>query len=208
MNALTSFVVLIGQVPSLSISPSHLLVDYADRIELICQSHLIHPFDIHWLFNGELVEQRQSIGHVSDGSALRIERATDEHTGVYQCFSNQTFDHRVISSMPVTLTVRRKCRDRCLDRVENCNHSSACSAPSQSQSSNNSGSTLDSLLRNRLWDEREFSGNNRMVSQWLTDENRFSPTKQNRLWQWNTNDRSNIGENTSIFSARRISSLC
>ena len=142
----TSLTIVQETLPSLSISPSHLLLDYGERFELICHSNLVHPFDIHWLFNGRFVAQRQLIRHMSDRSLLRIERASDEHTGIYQCFSNQTLAGRVITSMPVTLTVRRKCRVRSLLRVENCNHSFARSTSSKSQSSDPRRSTSDGLL--------------------------------------------------------------
>ncbi len=96
------------QIPYLIISPNHLIIDYGDQLELICQTNLINSFDIQWLHNGHLINNRNYLTHFSDRNILRIEKVIDEHTGVYQCFSNQSINQEMILSMPVTVTVRRK----------------------------------------------------------------------------------------------------
>jgi len=92
----------------LVISPNNLIIDYGDQLELICQTNLINPFDIQWLHNGHLINNIQYLTHFYDRNILRINNVLDEHTGVYQCFSNNLYNQQVIISIPVTVTVRRK----------------------------------------------------------------------------------------------------
>ncbi|CAF3915835.1 unnamed protein product [Rotaria sp. Silwood2] len=94
------------QTPFLIISPKNIIVDYGDNLELICQTNTINPFDIQWLHNGHLVNNNNYLAHFYDRNILRINKVIDKHTGIYQCFSNNSFDQQFIKSMPVTVTVR------------------------------------------------------------------------------------------------------
>jgi hypothetical protein len=96
------------QTPFLVISPTSLLIDYGDSLELICQTNLISPSDIQWLHNGHSVDNVQYLTHFYDRNILRINKAIDEHTGIYQCFANNSLGQQFIMSSPVTVTVRRK----------------------------------------------------------------------------------------------------
>ena len=89
------------------ISPNNLIVDYGDQLELICQTNLINPFDIQWLHNGHLINKNKYLTDFYDRNILRINKAIDKHTGIYQCFSNNSFYQQNIISIPVTVTVRR-----------------------------------------------------------------------------------------------------
>lgn len=93
---------------NLIISPTNLIVDYGDQVELTCQTNLIHPFDIQWLHNGQTIMEKHLIQHAYDRSILHIEQANEKQTGIYQCFSNRTFNDEMIHSMAMTLVVRRK----------------------------------------------------------------------------------------------------
>ncbi|CAF1357382.1 unnamed protein product [Adineta steineri] len=95
-----------NQIPFLIISPKNLIIDYGDSLELICQTNLINPLDIQWLHNGHLINYIPYLAHFYDRNILRIDKAIDEHTGIYQCFSNNTFNQQIIKSLPVTVTVR------------------------------------------------------------------------------------------------------
>jgi hypothetical protein len=97
------------QIPFLIISPNNLIVDYGDQLELICQTNIINLFDIQWLHNGQLINRINYLTHFYDRNILRINKAIDEHTGIYQCFSNNSLNQQLIMSMPVTITVRREC---------------------------------------------------------------------------------------------------
>ena len=103
-----TFLSFLGEIPYLTVSPINAIIDYGNRIELFCQTNIIHPYDIQWLHNGQLITNQISIKYLYDRSILDIEKAIDEHTGIYQCFSNYSFNQQVISSMPTTLTVRRE----------------------------------------------------------------------------------------------------
>jgi hypothetical protein len=92
----------------LIISPNNLIIDYGDRLELICQTNLINPFNIQWLHNGHLINNNKYLTYFYDKNILQINKVIDEHTGVYQCFSNNSYNQQIIISTPVTVTVRRK----------------------------------------------------------------------------------------------------
>ncbi len=96
------------QIPFLIISPNNLIIDYGDHLELICQTNLINPSDIQWLHNGHLINNINYLTQFYDRNILQINKVIDKHTGVYQCFSNNSADEQRIVSMPVTVTVRRK----------------------------------------------------------------------------------------------------
>jgi len=64
--------------------------------------------DIQWLHNGQLINNFQYLTNFYDRNILRINKAIDEHTGIYHCFSNNSFNQQFIMSIPVTVTVRRK----------------------------------------------------------------------------------------------------
>lgn len=95
-------------IPYLIISPHHLILDYGDQLELICQTNLLNPMEIQWLHNQQISDYRNYIMDVSDRNILRISRVTDEHAGVYQCFSNYSVHQQIIMSMPVAVTIRRR----------------------------------------------------------------------------------------------------
>ncbi|CAF0756370.1 unnamed protein product [Rotaria sp. Silwood1] len=94
------------QIPFLIISPNNLIVDYGDELELSCQTNALNPFDIQWLHNGHIVNNNRYFTYLHDRNILRINKAIDKHTGIYQCFSNHSFNQQFIMSMPVTVTVR------------------------------------------------------------------------------------------------------
>ncbi|CAF3856205.1 unnamed protein product, partial [Rotaria magnacalcarata] len=94
------------QILFLIISPNNLIVDYGDTLELICQTNSIKPFDIQWLHNGHLVDRSNYLVYSYDRSFLQITKANDEHTGIYQCFLNDSLNQQFIISMPITVTVR------------------------------------------------------------------------------------------------------
>ncbi|UJR25150.1 hypothetical protein I4U23_006509 [Adineta vaga] len=95
-----------NQLPFLIISPKDLILDYGDSLELICQTNFINPLDIQWLHNGHSIDHIQYLTHFYDRNILRINKAIDEHTGVYQCYSNNSLNQQFIMSSPVTVTVR------------------------------------------------------------------------------------------------------
>ncbi|CAF0852080.1 unnamed protein product [Adineta ricciae] len=93
-------------LPFLVISPKNLTLDYGDFLELICQTNLISPLDIQWLHNGHSVDNVQYLTHFYDRNVLRINKAVDKNTGVYQCFANNSSNQQFIISSPVAVTVR------------------------------------------------------------------------------------------------------
>ena len=104
----TSFFFLVVVNSYLIISPHHLILDYGDQLELICQTNLVNPLEIQWLHNYQIVNHGNYLTDFSDRIILRISKVTDEHTGVYYCFSNSSINQQMIMSMPVTVTVRRR----------------------------------------------------------------------------------------------------
>lgn len=101
--------------PYLIISPHHLILDYGDQLELICQTNFVNPSDIQWLHNYQIVNHGNYLSDFSDRILLRISKVTDEHSGVYYCFSNSSTHQAMIMSMPVTVTVRRRKKSCFLD---------------------------------------------------------------------------------------------
>ena len=93
---------------NLILSPSNLVVEYGDQVELTCQTNQIHPFDLQWLHNGHLFHEKQLIRYAYDRSILHIEQTNENHNGIYQCFSNRTFHDETINSNTMTLFIRRK----------------------------------------------------------------------------------------------------
>lgn len=92
---------------NLILSPSNLVVEYGDQVELTCQTNQIHPFDLQWLHNGQLFNEKQRIRYAYDRSILHIEQTNENYNGIYQCFSNRTLDGETINSNTMTLFIRR-----------------------------------------------------------------------------------------------------
>lgn len=105
-------------IPYLIISPHHLILDYGDPLELVCQTNLLDPMNIQWSHNQQIIDHRNYLRNFSDRNLLRISKVNDEHAGVYQCFSNYSVDQQIILSMPVTVTIRRKRNFNVLTRNE------------------------------------------------------------------------------------------
>lgn len=77
-------------------------------MELICQTNIINSYDIQWLHSGNLINKVKYLTNFYDKNILRINQVIDEHTGIYQCFYNNSYNQQIIASIPVTVTVRRK----------------------------------------------------------------------------------------------------
>lgn len=99
---------ILEQTPYLTISPENLIVDYGDHFELVCDSNAINSHEIQWLHDGRLVNGALSRIVRDFQNILTIEYATDEHNGVYQCFSNSSNFLQHVMSMVAIITIRRK----------------------------------------------------------------------------------------------------
>lgn len=102
------FYSLLENIPYLIISPHYLILDYHDKLELICQTNLLRTQDIQWLHNGNLVSKQFYLTDFSHRNILRISRIADQHAGIYQCFSNSSDNQQIIMSESVMVTVRRR----------------------------------------------------------------------------------------------------